>query len=128
MNQLTKIDLSEYPNLHTFDCSNNLLTTLDVSSSPRITHLSCYANKLTNLDITPLANELEAVNCGNQQDDITLNLTLNAIQKIAWENNWSVNGSWANGRVTLNVVDGGDNTQNGSSNTSGSDFNIEGIY
>lgn len=129
-NNLTELDLSQYPNLRYLSCDDNNLTTLDVSVLPGIINFSCTGNRIEELDITSLT-KVERVICGNQTingGDINLKLTLTEAQKTLWDNDWSVNYSWGNANVTLNVVGSGSTTEGGSNTTSGNDFNIEGIY
>lgn len=87
-NNLTSIDLSEYPNLWAFYCSGNKITDLDLSVAPNIQMLSCDGNLLTTLNIKPLSN-LISLYCGKQQNDIPLELQLTDAQKELWTNEWS---------------------------------------
>ena len=106
---------------------------MDVSVLPGIIDFSCTGNRIEELDITSLT-KVERVICGNQTvngadgGDLNLKLTLTEAQKTLWDNDWSVNYSWGNANVTLNVVGSGSTTEGGSNTTSGNDFNIEGIY
>ena len=108
-NELTTLDLSQYPNLTCLSCGNNRLTTLDVSVVPNMVELSCDGNHMTALDITSLTS-LKILTCGYQTmndpegGNITLELTLTGAQKTLWDTNWSVDYSWGNGNVKLNVA------------------------
>lgn len=101
-NQLSSVDLSEYPALEIFACEYNNLTSLNLSAVPGLWMLKCSGNKLSTLDITSLS-KLEDFTCGEQQDDINLTLTLTATQKTTWDSKWASN----NANVTLNVVSEG---------------------
>lgn len=109
-NQLTSIDLSEFPNLECLYCDNNQLTSLDLSQSSIIRELSCHHNKIASLDVTPLTT-LERLQCGNQRDNITLQLTANSAQEATW------NSTWVNDECNTNVVVNGNTS--GSGSTSG---------
>ena len=122
-NNLTTLDLKEFPNLWGIDCSYNNLTGLDLSYGPNLTYLFCYGNKMKTLDISSLSN-LGNLLCGLQKDNQVLTLTLTKAQKTVWEEFWEDNGG-CNENVIINVIGGGNS---GSNNTSGSDFTIEGIY
>lgn len=91
-NQLSSIDLSEYPQLVTFNCQDNELTSLDFSQAPQIRYLYCQGNRMASLDITPLDN-LNWINCGQQKDNINLILKATDAQKEKWNNNWKHNNS-----------------------------------
>lgn len=125
-NNLTTLDLKEYPNLWGIDCSSNNLTSLDLSYGPNLTYLYCFGNKMETLDISSLSN-LGNLLCGLQKDNKELTLTLTEAQKTVWEEFWEDNGG-CNENVIINVIGGGSTSGSGSNNTSGSDFTIEGIY
>ena len=114
-NQLTSIDLSEFPNLECLYCDNNQLTNLDLAQSSIIRELSCHHNKIASLDVTPLTT-LERLQCGNQRDNITLQLTANSAQEATW------NSTWVNDECNTNVVVNGNTS--GSGSTSGTTITI----
>lgn len=124
-NNLTVLDLSEFPKLQALDCGENNLTQLDLSVVPSLHDLYCTDNLITELDITKLGN-LGSLGCGSQKNEIILTLTLTESQKSIWDNNWGT--AWGNNNVKVVVSGSGSTTGNGSNNTSGSDFTIEGIY
>ena len=105
-NSLQSIDLSEYPNLNYFKCASNQLTTLDLSYIPNVKHVDCYDNCISSLDITAL-NKLEKIACGNQKNNMTLELSLNQNQY----DNWNSLNQWGNERVTI-VLKGSSNMEN----------------
>lgn len=55
-NQLTSLDLKQYPNLQSLNCVSNQLTELNVSESPKLTFLRCAMNRLTSIDLSALTN------------------------------------------------------------------------
>lgn len=68
-NQLTELDLSEYPKLTSLYCGDNQITNLNLSSVPYLSDLSCHGNKIRTLDITGCTG-LNYLFCGYQQDNI----------------------------------------------------------
>ena len=124
-NNLTTLDLKEFPNLGRIDCGSNHLTNLNLSYGTNLTSLFCHENKMETLDISSL-NKLDNLLCGSQKDNKVLTLTLTEAQKSEWENSWM--NAVGNDNVSLNVIGGGSTSGSGSNNTSGSDFTIEGIY
>ena len=125
--EINELDLSEFSNLRFLSCYGNNLTTLDLSKSPKLEYINCHTNLLQSLDITPLGN-LYGILCGIQKNEIQLNLILTSEQKQAWENDWNIDSYGLNDNVILSENGSGTTTGNGSNNTSGSDFTIEGIY
>ena len=95
-NSLQSIDLSEYPNLNYFKCASNQLTTLNLSYLPNVKEIHCYDNYISSLDITGL-NRLEQIVCGQQKNNITLELSLTQQQK----DNWNSLNQWGNENVEL---------------------------
>lgn len=65
-NELTSLDVSNYPELEILSCDNNALTSLDVSRNPELTTLYCSGNKLTSLDVSA-NSKLEILMCPNNQ-------------------------------------------------------------
>ena len=51
-NELTELDVSNFPLLQVLDCSYNQLTSLDVSNCKMLGLLYCDVNELTSLDLT----------------------------------------------------------------------------
>lgn len=108
---LTSLNIPE--NLKTqlvwLSVSSNQLTSLNLSEYPNLEYLQCNGNHMTALDITPLT-KLKMLSCGGQTvngiegGDLTLELTLTDAQKTLWETDWVVNDSLGNGNVELNVV------------------------
>ncbi|MCD8035428.1 MAG: leucine-rich repeat domain-containing protein, partial [Alistipes sp.] len=50
-NQLTKLNISENPNLSSLSCSSNQLEKLDVSKNLNLSFLNCSNNQLVNLNL-----------------------------------------------------------------------------
>lgn len=65
-NDLTSLDVSNYPELEMLSCDNNALTSLDVSRNPELTTLYCSGNQLTSLDVSA-NSKLEVLMCPNNQ-------------------------------------------------------------
>lgn len=63
-NDLTSLDVSNYPELEMLSCDDNALTSLDVSRNPELTMLSCSGNQLTSLDVSA-NSKLEVLMCPN---------------------------------------------------------------
>ncbi len=83
---LTKLKLSNAPNLIDLDCYNNNLTNLDISHNNKLKYLGCDNNNLTSLDISN-NNKLEGLSCDNNNLtnlDISNNKSL---RSISCENN-----------------------------------------
>jgi Leucine-rich repeat (LRR) protein len=51
-NQISSVDISNYPALTIFGCYNNEITSLDVSKNAALTELHCHNNRLTSLDLS----------------------------------------------------------------------------
>ena len=51
-NQISSVDISNYPALTIFGCYNNEITSLDVSKNTALTELHCHNNQLTSLDLS----------------------------------------------------------------------------
>ena len=81
---LGTLNLSEYPNLTSLSCTYTGISTLDLSKVPNLIVLYCKANKIKVLDITPL-NNLQYLGCGDQADNIVLQLKVTDAQKATWE-------------------------------------------
>ena len=65
-NELTDLDLSNYPSLTYLNCESNQLTNLDLRSNKALTYLNCESNQLTDLDLR-INNALNHLNCrGNE--------------------------------------------------------------
>jgi len=78
-NQLTKLDLSNCPDLTTLLCSCNQLTELDLSPCTGLTGLSCFQNQLTELDLSPCTG-LKGLSCDdNQLTELDLSFLLNLV-------------------------------------------------
>ncbi len=60
-NELTEIDLSQFPNLVTLDCSENKLTEIDLSQLDNLAVLDCSANELTELNLEKCPKLLDFV-------------------------------------------------------------------
>ena len=105
-NQLTSLDLSQFPKLQILVCYVNQITELDLSNTPELEVLQCMSNKISALDITE-NSELTQFHCGEQTNTegqaITMTLTLTSTQQVLWnDTNWN---TWGNEMVELNVVD-----------------------
>lgn len=86
-NMLTgSLDLSSFSNLTEIDCSSNLLESLVLPSSVYV--LDCSKNKLAELDITGctgfFSNSEAYIHCGNQRNNLKLNLYMTASQYRYW--------------------------------------------
>lgn len=74
--KLTKLELPEFSNLTSLDCSNNQLSDLDVSMLPNLKVLRCNSNKLNTLILNDL-KQLDILDCRyNQLKFSTLPSTL----------------------------------------------------
>lgn len=51
-NQITELDVSGCPNLHSLACGMNALSVLDIRQNPALETLSCGGNRLTELDFS----------------------------------------------------------------------------
>ena len=101
-NQIESIDLSKYSSLQFLKCGSNNIENLDLTKTPYLMSLSCYGNKIKELDIT--ANEyLNEVYCGNQQDEIVLQLKLTLSQKSILVDNGPMNPEEENVKLISNV-------------------------
>ncbi|CAG8802041.1 37554_t:CDS:10, partial [Gigaspora margarita] len=58
------LDLSDFVNLETLDCSYNQLTNLNINNCSKLKNIKCGFNKLTNLDLTNLT-QLEKISCND---------------------------------------------------------------
>ena len=101
-NQLTEVDLDEYPNLRTLSCYNNEIQELDPSKAPHLQNLSCFGNKISTLDISSNL-ELTDWRCGNQtssnnNESITIRVTVNSTQQSAYNNGLK---EWGNENINL---------------------------
>ena len=97
---LTSLNIPEVikSKLHDLNINNNQLTSIDLNEYPNLNQLNCCGNRMDSLDITPL-NNLNWLNCGYQQDNGILILKATDAQKEQWNNNWKQGG--ANERVYL---------------------------
>lgn len=107
-NQLTKLDLSKYPNLTILQCDNNKIAELKkLSSLTELENFSCQHNRLTSLDISSHIKLINQWRCGGQTDQnntaITINLTVSAAQKAAYEDTSNGLQSWGNNNINLIV-------------------------
>ncbi|MCF2551579.1 leucine-rich repeat domain-containing protein [Bacteroides caecigallinarum] len=83
-NQLTALDVTGLTNLTSLHCNGNQLVSLDISTLEKLEILWCHGNKMTALDITHNA-DLWDLECGNQQDNQQLTLTLWDTKKEFWD-------------------------------------------
>ena len=88
-NEISSIDLSEYPNLTFLACYFNPLKSLDLTPVPQLNELNCHSCYIESLDITPLEN-LNWLYCGRQNNNINLVLKATDAQKERWRNEWSL--------------------------------------
>lgn len=87
-NQLTSLDLEQYPNLEYLECYANKLTELDLTAASKLKNLRCFSNKIETLDITSLENLVE-LDCGNQNENTTrLTLIATEAQQETWRTSW----------------------------------------
>ena len=97
-NNLTSLDVTGLTNLENLYCYNNNLTELDVTGLTNLITLLCYSNNLTSLDVTTLSN-LNMLKCGNQKNNITLDLYLTSAQ----QSNLTLSWYTENGNITQHV-------------------------
>lgn len=88
-NEISSIDLTEYPNLTFLACYFNPLKSLDLTPVPQLNELNCHSCYIESLDITPLEN-LNWLYCGRQNNNINLVLKATDAQKERWRNEWSL--------------------------------------
>lgn len=90
--------------LTSLDCTNcalkNSWNIQDISKCTSLQTLKISGNKLSSLNITKLT-QLENLICGNQKDDISLELILTQTQKAKWDSTWAA----ANPNVTCTVTE-----------------------
>lgn len=87
-NEISSIDLTEFPNLTFLACYFNPLKSLDLTPLTHLRELNCHSCYIERLDITPLEN-LQTLYCGQQNDYINLVLVATDVQKDRWRNEWS---------------------------------------
>lgn len=87
-NEISSIDLTEFPNLTFLACYANPLKSLDLTPLTHLRELNCHSCYIERLDITPLEN-LQTLYCGQQNDGINLVLVATDVQKDRWRNEWS---------------------------------------
>ena len=88
-NEISQIDLNEFPNLSGLYIYQNNLKSLDLTPVPQLRELNCHSCYIEKLDITPL-EKLEDLYCGLQRNNICLILTATDTQKDRWRNYWSL--------------------------------------
>ncbi len=76
-NELTNLDLSNFPSLTYLNCESNQLTDLDLSNNKALTNLNCSVNELTELDLSN-NKALTYLNCESNQLT-NLNLSVNKL-------------------------------------------------
>lgn len=103
-NNLTELVLTQFPKLGDLHCNRNNIKELNLQATPELVSLSCTENLIETLNVSHLVG-MYTLNCGKQQNDIVLNLSLNSNQKTEWDNNWGKSSE--NTNVTLNVVSDG---------------------
>ena len=87
-NQISSINLSEYPKMAYLSIYQNNFTSLDLTPVPGLKELNCHTCYIKELDITPVES-LEYLYCGIQRNNINLILTATDAQKDRWRNDWS---------------------------------------
>ena len=102
-NQLTTLDVTGLTNLTSLHCNDNQLVSLNVSTLEELQSLWCHGNKMTALDITHNA-DLWDLECGNQQDNQQLTLTLWDTQEAFWDRMLDMYSD-ENSNVTTNVIE-----------------------
>lgn len=103
-NQLTEVNLAEYPNLRTLSCYYNKIENLDPSQAPYLQNLSCFGNKISTIDIST-NSDLTDWRCGDQtgtnDESTTIQVTVNATQKSAYEKGDNGLNEWGNNNIQL---------------------------
>lgn len=97
-NNLTEIDLSQYPRLTDLSCGGNQIESLDLSKAPGLKSLSCGGNNITALDITPCSG----LNSLWISSPLTLKLTQG--QKSALIDTGCLDPNDNNPGITLEVI------------------------
>ncbi len=97
-NDIASLNISENTLLEELDCSSNDITELDLSNNPLLESVSCEWNMMTVLDVSHL-EYLNNLQCGSQQPDATLTLTLAPTQNDWWA--VSMSGHEDNDRVVV---------------------------
>ena len=92
-NQLTSLDCTNCALKNSWDIQ-------DISKCTSLQTLKISGNKLSSLNITKLT-QLETLECGNQKEDITLELLLTEAQKAKWNSTWAA----TNTNVTCTVAE-----------------------
>lgn len=102
---ISTLDLTEYPKLRSLACYRNNLTQLVIPEGSVIGNLTCYGNKLTALDVTPLENSLYYLECGIQNIEGNMVLSMTTTQSEKWYDQtigWLVKANGSNDRVFVN--------------------------
>ena len=86
-NNLTSLDLTEYPKLTSLECYWNNLTELNVAAAPDLVVLRCFSNRMTKLNVSSLPN-LGTLDCGNQQDGRIISVVMSSTGFNKWNSNW----------------------------------------
>ena len=68
-NKLTKLDVSNCPDLERLYCYSNELTSLDLSKNTKLESLACFDNKITELDISNCEALVDAYKNGKFRDN-----------------------------------------------------------
>jgi hypothetical protein len=85
-NELTELDVSNFPLLQVLSCGYNQLTSLDVSNCKMLGLLYCYGNELTSLDLTNCP-EMEYLDFDeNQLTTIDLSKNTELLYLVCYDN------------------------------------------
>ena len=111
-NEITELNLEEYPNMQFLFCNHNSLTKLNVYAVSGLIKLNCHNNFIKELDITS----------GVQKNNLDMVLTLTDAQKDWWNNH--LKNEYSNGRVYFKDEE----PESGNFGTGATDFPVGGIY
>ena len=83
-----RLNLSDFINLKSLDCSENKLTFLDLSNCSRLEEIRCYGNQLTSLDTSKCSHLSEFFCSRNLLNNITLPTNLTNLKKLDLNSNY----------------------------------------
>jgi Leucine-rich repeat (LRR) protein/C1A family cysteine protease len=95
-NHLTKLDLSDFPELIYLDCGSNLITNLDLSDFTSLAYLDCSRNPFTSLDVTNnsaltvlicIYNQINTLDVSNNLSLTYLDCSFNQLTSLDVSNN-----------------------------------------
>src|SRR5207248_1366251 len=86
-NQLTKLVLSDCPNLVNLNCENNQLTQLNIKGGKKLTKINCSNNKLPAIGLNDCPNLVE-VNCSqNEFSELSFFSSMGELKILEMKNN-----------------------------------------